>query len=135
MSYLTWTDDFSVRVKSMDDQHRRLVELINQLHDAMKVGKGSQVIGQILEAVIRYTQTHFTAEESLMSANGYPEFHRHKLQHQALIRQVSDIQKQLQSGKLTITIDVLEFLKTWLVDHIAGSDRAYGEYLSAKGVN
>lgn len=135
MGFLTWNDEYSVKVKSMDEQHHRLIDLINQLHDAMRVGKGTQVIGPILDSVIRYTQTHFTAEEHLMSSHGYPQFREHKLQHEDLISQVADIQKQVQAGKLTVSLGVLESPKKWLVEHIAGSDRAYGTYLSTKGVN
>jgi hemerythrin len=135
MAFLDWTDEYSVHVKSMDDQHRRLVELINQLHDAMRVGKGREVIGQVLDSVIRYTQTHFAAEERLMSANGYPALGQHKLEHESLVRQVAEIQKQVQAGKLTVSLSVLDFLKKWLVEHIGGCDQGYGKFLSAKSVS
>lgn len=134
MALITWNDSLSVKVKQFDDQHKKLVELVNQLFDAMKTGKGNQVMGDILKQLIAYTQTHFAAEERLMQQYGFPEYEAHKKEHNALVMQVLDLQKQFQEGKAVLTQNVMTFLRDWLAKHIQGVDKKYGVYLNGKGV-
>ena len=72
MPLFTWNESYSVSVKSMDDQHKRLFDLINQLHDAMNAGKGKQMVGLVLKEMLEYTRTHFTAEEKVLERLAYP---------------------------------------------------------------
>jgi len=134
MALITWNDSYSVKVKQMDEQHRKLVEMINQLHDAMKVGQGKQVVGDVLNALVSYTKTHFASEESLMKTYGYPGYEDQKKAHDNLVGQVGDIQKKFQDGNAPLSQDVMTFLKEWLVKHIQGADQKYGLYLNSKGV-
>ena len=134
MALITWNDSLSVKVKQFDEQHKKLVDMLNQLFDAMKAGKGSQVLGDILKQLITYTQTHFAAEERLLKQYAYPDFEAHKKEHNVLVMQVLDIQKQLGDGKAVLTQNVMNFLRDWLSRHIQGDDRKYGEFLNGKGV-
>ncbi len=134
MALIAWSDSLSVKVKQFDDQHKKLVDMVNQLFDAMKTGKGSQVMGDILKQLISYTQTHFAAEERLMKQYGYPDMEAHKKEHNALVMQVLDLQKQFQEGKAVLTQNVLTFLRDWLSWHIQGDDKKYGVFFNGKGV-
>ncbi|GLI37622.1 hemerythrin family protein [Geobacter hydrogenophilus] len=134
MALITWNDSLSVKVKQFDDQHKKLVEMLNQLFDAMKAGKGSLVVGDILKQLIAYTQTHFAAEERLMKQYGYTDFEAHKKEHNALVVQVLDLQKQFQDGKAVLTQNVMTFLRDWLSKHIQGDDKKYGIFFNGKGV-
>ncbi len=133
MALLTWSDKFSVNVKQFDDQHKKLIDIVNRLHDAMKVGKGKEVLGEVLNALITYTQTHFAAEEKLMKGNNYPAYEQHKKEHNQLVMQVLDVQKQFQGG-VALSQPVMSFLKSWLENHIQGTDRQYGPFFNQKGV-
>lgn len=133
MALITWNDGYSVQVKKFDDEHKKIIDYINQLHDAMKVGKGGQVIGTLLKSLIDYTATHFAAEETLMKLHCYPDYERHKKEHNLLVLQVIDIQKAVDSGKVPLSQDVMKFLKEWLQNHIQGEDKKYGPFLNAKG--
>jgi len=134
MAIFSWDDTLSVKVRQFDDQHKKLVDLINQLHDAMKVGKGKDVLGKTLKSLADYTQSHFTAEELLMRQHNYPNFEKHKKEHNQLILQVSDLQKKLQEGSMVLSQEVFVFLKEWVVKHIQVMDKEYGPYLHSKGV-
>jgi len=134
MALITWSDTLSVKVKQFDDQHKKLVDMVNQLFDAMKTGKGSQVMGDILKQLIAYTQTHFAAEERLLKQYAYPDFEAHKKEHNALVMQVLDLQKQFQEGKPVLTQNIMTFLRDWLSRHIQGDDKKYGIFLNGKGV-
>ncbi len=134
MPLLTWNDTYSVKIKKFDDQHKRLIDLINQLHDAMLVGKGKEAMGNVLNSLVDYTKTHFAAEETLMKLHNYPDYEQHKKEHNLLVMQVLDIQKQLREGKTPITQAIMFFLKEWLQQHIQGNDKKYGPFLNNKGV-
>jgi hemerythrin len=134
MALLTWSAKYSVQVKQFDEQHRKLIEIVNNLHDAMKVGKGKEVLGKVLDSLIAYTRDHFNEEERLMRANGFPGYEEHKKEHNLLVLQATDIQKQFHAGKAILTQEVMAFLKSWLEKHIQGTDKNYGPFLNQKGI-
>jgi hemerythrin-like metal-binding protein len=119
----------------MDEEHKRLFALINQLHEAMGAGKGKEVVGGILDELGKYAQTHFSHEEKLMTASKYPDYAKQKSAHDAFIVKVQQMQQQHKSGQLMMSMQVMSFLKDWLTNHIMGMDRNYGPYLNSKGVN
>ena len=135
MALMEWSPAFSVKVKKFDDQHKKLVELVNQLHDAMKAGQGNAMLGVVLQQLISYTSSHFADEEKTMQAHGFPGLAAHKVEHEKLVAQVLDLQKKFQAGSAMLTLTVLNFLKDWLITHIKGVDQKYGEFLSSKGVS
>ncbi len=135
MALMEWNPALSVKVKKFDDQHKRLIELINQLHDSMKAGHGNDMVGTVLQSLITYTATHFKEEEKVMQANGFPEFASHKAAHDALVKQVLELQQKFQSGNAALTLSVMSFLKEWVVTHIQGTDKKYGVHLNAKGIS
>ncbi len=129
-----WDDSYAVNVADMDNQHKRLFELIAELHTAMRSGKGRQMLDETFAGLIAYTQTHFKDEEELMRLNDYPGLAAHQKMHAALIEKVEDYQRRFMSGELAITIEVMEFLKDWLVNHIQKTDMQYGRFLNQKGI-
>ena len=135
MALLTWNDSYSVKVKQFDDQHKKLVDMINKLHDAMKVGKGTESSKEILGSLVSYTQTHFNDEEKLMKQHGYPYYEQHKKEHNQLVMKVADVKKLIDEGKMLISQELMQFLKDWLVKHIQGEDQKYGPFLNSKGVS
>jgi hemerythrin len=135
MALMNWKEEYSVKVASIDQQHKKLVELINQLHDAMRAQKGRETIGKVLSELVSYTQSHFKSEETLMQTHKYPALEAHKLEHHMLVKKVSDFQKEVDSGKVTVTIDVMNFLRDWLQNHILGTDKKYSGFFVEKGVS
>ena len=134
MALLAWKEDFSVKVRQFDDQHRKLIELVNKLHDAMRQGKGAQVLNDVLSSLAAYTQTHFSDEERVMLQNRYPGFSDHKRSHDQLVARVRDFQREVEAGNATVSLGLMNFLKDWLLQHIQGVDRKYGPYLNGKGI-
>lgn len=134
MPLIQWSSNLSVGIPSIDEQHKKLVEMINQLHDAMRSGKGHMEVLATAESMIAYTQTHFAAEEKMLNQIGYPDFSRHKSIHTALTRQVEEIQNKARAGQLGLSIQVSNFLKEWLTNHIQGEDMKYKTLASQKGI-
>jgi hemerythrin-like metal-binding protein len=117
----------------MDQEHKRLVEIINNLYGAMRQGKGNEVIGPILDGLVEYTRTHFAHEERLMKEAGYAAREEHKREHDSLTGQVLEIQNKYRSGAV-LSLEVMSFVKDWLVNHIQGSDKRYGPQMIKKGI-
>ncbi len=134
MALLSWCDKFSVQVGQFDEEHKQLIQFVNQLHDAMKMGQGKQVIGDVLSGLISYTQNHFAAEERLMKAHGFPGYEKHKKEHNQLTMSVLDLQKGYMAGSTPLSQSVMGFLKDWLTNHIQGVDKEYGPFLNGKGI-
>ena len=134
MALIDWSPSYSVKVAKFDQQHKKLVDLINQLHDAMKSGQGTTAIGVVLQSLIAYTGTHFSEEIKLMQTHGYPDLAKHQAEHEKFVKQVIEFQQKFQDGGAMLTMSVLSFLKDWLVKHIQGEDKKYGPFLNAKGV-
>jgi len=134
MPLLAWKEAYSVNVKEIDDQHKKLIAMINELNDAMAAGKAKEVLGEILARLVSYTASHFANEEKLMQTNGYEGFQDHKAKHEKMTVKVLDLQSQYQQGKAAMTIEVMNFLKNWLDKHILGTDMQYSAFLNSKGV-
>jgi hemerythrin len=134
MAVITWNESLSVNVREIDEQHKKLVGLIADLHQAMLAGQGKQALGQVLNGLISYTNTHFAAEERLLKANGYPEFEGHHNIHLKMVEKVKDIQNRHSQGRLNISLDTMKFLEDWITKHIMGTDKKYGPFLNSKGV-
>jgi len=134
MAYMSWKNDYSVGVKEIDQQHKKLIDLINALHEAMSKGQARSALGKILGELIAYCSTHFANEERLFAAHGYPDAADHKDKHQKMAAKVQALQQQFDQGKATITMDVMDFLQQWLDKHILGTDKKYGPFLNSKGV-
>ena len=130
-----WKDDYSVGNGSIDGQHQKLFAIGGELYDAMSAGQGRASMGRILDRLVHYTAVHFAHEERLMEEYGYPGLSRHKAEHEALTKQVLAFQAELQSGRASMTVQVLQFLKNWLERHIKVSDRAFAPCLKEKVVN
>lgn len=135
MPLFQWTSDLSVNVKEIDAQHQGLIRLINDLFDAMKVGKGSEVLGKILQQLVSYTKTHFQTEERYFKEFDYPDAAAHIIEHKKLIDEVDKLKAQFDEKKIGLSMTVMDFLKDWLTKHIKGSDKKYGPCFNQNGLS
>jgi hemerythrin len=131
MALIEWTPNLSVGIDEMDQQHRKLISLVNQFHDALKAGKGDEAAKGILVQLVQYTHTHFAAEEQLQARYGYPELAAHKKLHAALLAQVNQMVDKIKAGKMVSPVIIANFLKEWLTNHILGTDKLYGSFITA----
>ncbi len=123
MTYLTWSEDLAVGNHFIDGDHRKLIDMVNRLHLVMQEGRGKEVLGKVLHNLIVYTQEHFTREEDLMRRLQYAGLNAHKREHEKLLQQVHDMRQKFENGTITLSVQVLHFLRDWLVEHIGESDK------------
>ena len=129
-----WSEIYSVKIGIVDTQHKNLVNILNELHQAMLGAQGKDKVGQVLLNLIKYTQVHFAMEEKLMQSHGYTDFPAHKAGHDQLASTVLEFQRKFLSNEVGLTVEMMDFLKDWLSKHILDSDKKYGPFLNAKGV-
>ena len=134
MALINWYDSFRVNVKEIDQQHQKLVSMINELNDAMMQGKGKDVMGKIVNGLFSYTATHFKTEEKYFDQFRYPETDSHKKEHIAFVQKVSGFKDGYEKGKLGLSIEVMNFLSDWLKNHIKATDMKYSQFFNEKGL-
>jgi hemerythrin len=130
MALLEWNDRLSVNIREIDDQHKKLVNMVNGLHDAMKEGKAEALLMRIVADMKQYAASHFGLEERYMKNNNYPDYPVHKSEHDKFVAKVVQVEKDCKSGKCAISMDILNFLSSWLVNHIKGTDKKYSPFLN-----
>jgi len=132
MSIFAWKPEYTLGHAEIDHQHKKLFQLAEELHGAMVAGKGKEVLAPTLSNLIAYTQEHFASEERLMQAGKYPDYARHKADHDALSARVLGFQKEFEANRTALTIGLLHFLKDWLAHHIGETDRKVAQYFKSK---
>jgi hemerythrin len=135
MALITWDDGLSVNVAEIDSQHKTLVGMLNDLHDAMKKGEGRRIIDGIVKGLVDYSITHFATEEKYFKLYNYHGTDAHTREHQDFIAQVSEFKRAAAArGGSGLSIEVMQFLKDWLLKHIKGSDKDYSAYFNQQGL-
>ncbi|MES2297800.1 MAG: bacteriohemerythrin [Pseudomonadota bacterium] len=127
MSLFIWSDDLSVGSEFIDHDHKKLIKLVNDFHDALEQGRGNEVIGKVLRNLIIYTRDHFAREEDEMKRIAYPRMSNHVREHEQLLAQVDQLERNFEAGSAMLSIKVSRFLRDWLVDHIHKTDRLFAD--------
>ncbi len=123
-----WTDDLSVNSAVIDNEHKRLFELIDNFYKSIKDNSPKERLEELIIGLVNYTKTHFANEEAHMRTMNYPNLAAHKELHVQFVDKVTSYYDRLKSGKLILSIEVTNFLKDWLVNHIKGSDQQYAAF-------
>ena len=132
--FVEWKDEYSVGIDSIDQQHKKLLNLINQLQTAVDYSTGEEFERDALDELVDYTKTHFSYEEGLMRDNDYPDFEPHKAQHEKMFKKVGEVLAEYEQDHDTAMQNAADYLKDWLINHINGTDKQYSSYLIGKGV-
>lgn len=131
---IEWSEDLSVGIQEIDEQHKVLVNLLNRLHEAIIHHHAQETAVEIMNQLCEYTKIHFTVEESLMRILGYPDYDDHKEHHGLLIKQVQQLRQKLEKSGTSISFELLHFLKVWLTKHIMEEDMLYTPHFIKSGV-
>lgn len=129
MQKIEWIDTFSVGIEEMDLQHKKLIEIINELIEHQDVNSDSEVISHTLTKMTDYIKYHFTYEEEYLKSIDYPQLVSHELEHLDFIEKTTNFCIGTLNVEKNISEDILKFLKEWLIDHILKSDMKYKEFV------
>ncbi len=133
MALINWDDSLSVGISIIDEQHKKLIGLINEFYEALKENRAKEALGEVIKGMIDYTNYHFSAEEKYMDQYNFPGYEAHKKEHAHFVAKATDLQSRLAQGRLVVSVEVTNFLKEWLTKHIKNSDKNYSHYFSEKG--
>ena len=125
MDMISWLENYSVNNFLLDAQHKKLVSIINMLHSAMKEGQAKNMLEIILDDLILYTNEHFRTEERMMMNANFPGLKEHRIAHEKLNDKVLEFQKRFRENEVLISMDLMNFLKNWLINHIEITDKKY----------
>jgi len=134
MAFFEWDEKLSTGIPVIDEQHRKLVSFVNQLHEAMLQRRGKEVFGGIIDGLAKYTVYHFATEEKAFAAHGYEDAPGHVKAHKALLARVEEIALKHARGELTVTSETLNFLIEWVGTHIMKDDMRYVPSLKGKEI-
>ena len=129
MALINWSEAFEVGIPEVDEQHKKLVAIVNALHEAMLKGQARETMGKALEEVVDYTVYHFATEERLFAEKQYPRAAAHKHLHDELTATAKKLRADVASGKSVISHEVMRFLRDWLQQHIMSEDKAFGRFV------
>jgi hemerythrin len=134
MERIVWNSGFSVGIPALDEQHKRLVGMINTMIEARDASVHSEVVAEVLDEMTRYASEHFASEEALMQEHGFPCFDEHKAKHVGFRRDVARLCVDAHAWKRSVPEEILRFLKDWLVDHLLYCDMRYAEFFGRAGI-
>lgn len=129
-----WDEKYSVGILSIDGQHKELFAHLNHLLEVMKTGSADEILPQIITDLERYAIQHFQKEEFFFQRFEYSGAQEHILEHQLFIEKIADFKSGLKTRKLSLSIELLQFLKEWIEHHIMVSDKAYSECFRQNGL-
>lgn len=132
MALLNWNGSYEIGDAVIDHEHCRLFDLINNFHYAFLLNRDRRDILRLLNDLVRYAEEHFQHEERIMVERGFPDLEHHRGIHAGLFETLFLLQAKLEKEAIGMEKETVEFLRTWLTDHIAEEDRALGRFLSAE---
>ena len=131
MAFFDWKDNMSVGNQVIDVDHRKLIQYLNEMQEAMMAGHGKDVVGTILNRLILYTHEHFAREELIWKSGHYAGLDKHKKEHADLLKTVTEFKAKYDKGAVALSVEVMHFLRDWLKNHIVKSDKEAADAISA----
>lgn len=133
MDLIKWDDQLSVHVAEIDEQHRKLIGMINNFYETIR-DKKKAALGDLLNSLVDYTMYHFSTEEKYMDKFRYRDTEAHKKEHKLFTEKVLEVKKRFDDGRLVITFEVTNFIKDWIVKHVMGTDKRYSGCFNDNGL-
>ena len=134
MAYINWDKKYEVGVSVMDQQHMKLFDMINEFYNSLKLKSGNDAFLELIDKMSEYAIYHFSTEQELFYNCKYPEYEEHKNQHDEFIEKIVDVKQLIESGNLVVSIEITDFLKNWITNHIAVCDKKSAEFLVQQGI-
>lgn len=135
MAIFEWNEDtFSVKVPSIDAQHRQLFTMVNELHSALEAQASETSLMLLLNELSRYAYEHFDYEEAMQEKAGYQKLNEHIIEHNNLRNSVVNFHERFTRGEVKLDLEIFNFLVNWLLNHVLVADKDFSAVMQAKGI-
>jgi hemerythrin len=134
MALMNWSSKYSVGVEAIDNQHKALMNVLNELHAASMRGKASEVAGPLTRQLVFIAKEHFATEESLMESIGFPALAAHRAKHQELTAKIAEFASRHEKGDATMYTQLLYFVRDWQTKHMQTEDQEYAGWIGSRRV-
>jgi hemerythrin len=135
MALMTWSSKYSVGVETLDNHHKALINVLNELHAASMRGKAQEVAGRLIDQVISIANEHFAAEERFMESIKFPGLAEHRAKHKEMTGKVAEFVARHKKGDTTVYTQLLYFMRDWLSNHMLTVDGEYAAWLASHGAH
>lgn len=135
MGFFSWETKYVFNIESIDNEHKTLISMVDDLYTAMKSGNSKTIIRETVQNLISYTRVHFRREEMLLKSIGYGGLAEHEAEHKAFIAKVNEFKKKVDDGKDDFSVEVASFLRDWLSTHILITDKKYVAEMKRFSIN
>ena len=134
MALLNWDSSLSVSIDSIDNQHKKLFDLINDFYDNITKKANRENVLSLVQGMKKYTEMHFSTEEKYMTQFNYANLKEHQKEHYEFIAKVGELEDRIKNGRIVVSVEVTNFLKSWIKNHIQTTDVLYSDFLVKNGV-
>jgi hemerythrin len=134
MPFIEWSARYLVNVQSIDEQHRQLVVMLNELYDAMVERRSADGVKRVVDRMNHYAKEHFSLEERYMVHTDYADYADHKAQHAEFVCKTRDLQVRLSDSRQVLSIEIVNYLREWLTNHILRTDQRLAVFLNERGI-
>ena len=132
--FFGWSTTFETGITRIDIQHKVIVRILNELYDIIIGNNEEEKISKIIQELIQYTEYHFGEEEKMFSEYNYIEEKEHKKEHQTFVDEIQQAVSQMSTDKSILAIELMNFLKDWLTEHILDTDQKYVKFFKEQGI-
>jgi hemerythrin-like metal-binding protein len=132
--FFPWSESLSVGLRGIDQQHRRLVDMVNALYRGMIGNSGQESQKTVIHEMVAYADTHFSLEEDYMRRFSFEGREAHTKAHDSFRKKANDLQQRSEGAGFVLSQEIVDFLKGWLQNHIMGTDKQYSESFARHGV-
>ncbi|RLD67450.1 MAG: hemerythrin [Bacteroidetes bacterium] len=132
--FVLWNEKYNTGIKEIDDQHKKLVNILNELYESFIDRTTNEKLKKVVQEMAAYTEYHFGVEEKYFKEFNYEGANEHIIEHQTFVHKVKIFKEDMEEGKVSVTFQLMNFLRSWLIEHINGTDRKYIELFKEKGL-
>jgi hemerythrin len=133
MANIEWNDKLSVGIGRIDEQHLKLIEILQELEESIRTGRDADMIEDTIVNLFNYARIHFSAEEQLLRQHKYPEEKLHELEHSKFIAKAFEFRENFDAKRPGVNLELVRFLSDWILSHIQITDQRYSKHLSKHG--
>ncbi len=132
--FILWNEKYNTGIQEIDDQHKKLIKILNSLYESFVDRTTNEKLKEVVQEMAKYTEYHFGVEEKYFKEFNYSAADEHIAEHQTFVQNVKTFQEDMEQGKVSVTFQLMNFLRSWLIEHINGTDRRYISLFKEKGL-